>query len=49
MLIGDERRTLDEEGLWFEGTDGTSDYVSVKVDRQNVEQPPHVPLMTQQE
>jgi hypothetical protein len=33
-LAGMRSQTLiDQEGLWFEGTDGTNEYVSVKVDR----------------
>jgi hypothetical protein len=27
----------DREGMWFQGNDGTREYVSVKVDRQGLE------------
>jgi hypothetical protein len=38
VMAGMRSRTLiDEEGLWFEGTDGTREYVSVRVDRQGLE------------
>jgi hypothetical protein len=28
---------IDQDGLWFQGNDGTREYVSVKVDRQGLE------------
>ena len=30
------RALINEEGLWFEGADGISEYISVKVDRQGL-------------
>jgi hypothetical protein len=36
-LAGLPSRTLiDQDGLWFEGTDGRTEYVSVKMDRQGL-------------
>jgi hypothetical protein len=37
VMAGMQSRTLiDQNGLWFEGTDGTSEYATVKVDRQGL-------------
>ncbi len=29
---------IDQDGLWFQGNDGTMEYVSVKVDRQGLQE-----------
>jgi hypothetical protein len=39
---------IDQDGLWFQGTDGTSEYVSVKVDRRGLEKLLALPVRTQQ-
>ena len=37
VMAGIRSQTLiDHDGLWFQGTDGTNEYVSVKVDRQGL-------------
>jgi hypothetical protein len=40
LVLAGMRRSqtfIDEDGLWFQGNDGTREYVSVRVDRQGLE------------
>ena len=40
LVLAGMRRSqtlIDQDGLWFQGNDGTREYVSVKVDRQGLE------------